>query len=277
MTARMVATLFAAAVCCGAWPGLVVRAQTLSGGDASVPPAVLQLDPPPLAMPAVTGVPFTAEGVTVITQRLADGNRIQRRYGSRLARDSAGRYRQQMEVALLGLAGLGGMAAKVTTILDPVSRVSYALDDDRAVGRRATWPADPPSEQSSGLAKPAPMESSSTRTVGGSSMSASVPRVSRQDLGARTIQGLHATGTVTTTTFAADSFGNEREVVVVTERWISTELRIAVRIERTDPRIGHSVYTLTNVVRREPDTSLFEVPARYTMLAEPRRETLATR
>lgn len=91
------------------------------------------------------------------------------------------------------------------------------------------------------------------------------------------MQGLHATGTLTTTTFAADSFGNKREVVVVTERWISTELRVAVRIERTDPRIGHSVYTLTNVVRREPDKSLFEVPARYTMFGEPRRETLATR
>jgi hypothetical protein len=35
--------------------------------------------------------------------------------------------------------------------------------------------------------------------------------------------------------------------------------------ERRDPRLGTSTYRLVNIIRAEPDGSLFEVPADYTL------------
>jgi hypothetical protein len=37
----------------------------------------------------------------------------------------------------------------------------------------------------------------------------------------------------------------------------------------SDPRSGEIVYRLTNINRGEPDHSLFEVPANYTIKSEP--------
>jgi hypothetical protein len=37
----------------------------------------------------------------------------------------------------------------------------------------------------------------------------------------------------------------------------------------SDPRSGEIVYRLTNINRTEPDHSLFEVPANYTIKSEP--------
>jgi hypothetical protein len=38
-----------------------------------------------------------------------------------------------------------------------------------------------------------------------------------------------------------------------------------VMIKRSDPRTGDNVFQLTNIVRAEPDASLFQVPPDYTM------------
>ena len=50
---------------------------------------------------------------------------------------------------------------------------------------------------------------------------------------------------------------------MVTERWFSKELQMAVLITRRDPRAGDTVYRLTNIVRAEPPPDLFTVPPDY--------------
>ena len=50
---------------------------------------------------------------------------------------------------------------------------------------------------------------------------------------------------------------------VVTERWYSRELQMAVLISRKDPRSGDSIYRLRNIVQAEPPPDLFTVPADY--------------
>jgi hypothetical protein len=37
----------------------------------------------------------------------------------------------------------------------------------------------------------------------------------------------------------------------------------------SDPRLGETTYKLTNISRTEPDHSLFELPAGYTLKEEP--------
>jgi hypothetical protein len=55
--------------------------------------------------------------------------------------------------------------------------------------------------------------------------------------------------------------------VITVERWYSPDLQMNVLIKRSDPRTGDNVFQVTNVVRTEPDASLFQVPSDYTLKA----------
>jgi hypothetical protein len=89
--------------------------------------------------------------------------------------------------------------------------------------------------------------------------------VSRESLGRQTIEGVEAEGTRVTFTIAAGKIGNERPIVTVNERWYSPELQTVVLSKNSDPRMGETTYRLTNISRSEPDPSLFQVPADYTV------------
>ena len=82
---------------------------------------------------------------------------------------------------------------------------------------------------------------------------------------------MKADGTVTTHTIPAGAIGNEKPIVVASERWFSPELHVVVFAKTTDPRVGETVYRLTNVKRAEPPSELFKVPADYRMRGEGRR------
>ncbi|HEY6292503.1 MAG TPA: hypothetical protein VI455_13225, partial [Terriglobia bacterium] len=60
-------------------------------------------------------------------------------------------------------------------------------------------------------------------------------------------------------------------IVIVSERWTSPDLQAVVYSKRTDPRFGTTIYQLTNVSRQEPNGSLFQVPADYTVKEGPPR------
>ena len=70
-----------------------------------------------------------------------------------------------------------------------------------------------------------------------------------------------------TTTIAAGAIGNERPITVVSEEWTSPDLKMLVLSENTDPRVGTTTYQLVNIVRGDPDPSLFQAPADYTVQA----------
>jgi len=80
---------------------------------------------------------------------------------------------------------------------------------------------------------------------------------------------VEAEGTRTTLTIPAGEIGNERPLEIVSERWFSRELGIVVLSRRTDPRMGETVYKLTNLRRTEPLRSLFEAPPEYTVKEGP--------
>jgi len=98
------------------------------------------------------------------------------------------------------------------------------------------------------------------------------PNVSKEDLGQQMIEGVSATGTRTTTVIPAGSIGNVQEIKVVSEQWFSPELQVLVMTRHSDPRNGETTYKLTNIVRAEPDPSLFVVPPDYTIKARSVRQ-----
>ena len=90
-----------------------------------------------------------------------------------------------------------------------------------------------------------------------------------EELGTRDFEGVSAEGTRRVTTIPAGAIGNEREIEIVYERWYSKELGLVVYSKNSDPRFGEQTYRITNLVRAEPDPSLFTVPNSYRILTEP--------
>ena len=82
-------------------------------------------------------------------------------------------------------------------------------------------------------------------------------------LGKQMIEGVECTGTRTTVTLSTGEIGNDRPLQIVSERWESPELQLTMLSKHSDPRVGETTYSLTNLIRSEPAKSLFEVPADY--------------
>lgn len=89
--------------------------------------------------------------------------------------------------------------------------------------------------------------------------------VNTESLGRQTIEGVEAEGHRVTATIEAGKIGNERPIVTINERWYSPELQTVIFSKNSDPRIGETTYKLINIDRSEPDLSLFQVPADYTV------------
>lgn len=211
----------------------------------------------------VTGAPFSAEMVTQVVQEFADGNRIERRASSSMARDSVGRTRR--EEALLSVGPfVSDVEVRIVTISDPAQRVLYLLDPGRKAATKSRMrEVRPPGADPRG-SSPRPLRSRSDRdaVVG---VRPERPEIRTERLGTREVAGVRNEGTRTTTTIPAGAFGNVRPIEVVDERWYSAELRLVMESRRTDPRSGTVEYQVTSLVRGEPPAELFQVPTDYSL------------
>ena len=86
-----------------------------------------------------------------------------------------------------------------------------------------------------------------------------------ETLPSQMIEGVKAEGKRTTTRIPAGAIGNDQDIFITSEVWFSPELQTVVLMKRNDPRVGESVMSLSNIQRNEPDPSLFQVPAGYTV------------
>jgi hypothetical protein len=203
----------------------------------------------------VAGAPYSASAVTETVQTLADGNHIRHTTTSAIARDSQGRTRREQSMS--GLASLAGNAKLPTIVFiqDPVAKTHYVLEPDNKIAR--TTPAGapplsgvPPGAYQMKVIAKAPVEG---------------PEVKKESLGSQVINGVRADGTRITRTIAAGAMGNENAIAVVTETWYSPELQAVVRSKSSDPRTGDTTFELQNIDRSEPVSTLFTVPADYTI------------
>jgi len=229
------------------------------------------------------GAPYAAETVNDSIQVLADGNRIVRHSTGRVYRDSEGRVRREEDANSRGGVGpdrpvvVGGASISIT---DPVSGVSYTLDPVNHVawktltGVRVKILQDAlqskvqvSGQGETGLAFKVEADGGGAgaggrlelRRDGGSSKE----QHNEETVGPQQIEGVMADGHRTTTTIAAGAVGNDQPITIVSEEWKSPDLGVLVRTSYKDPRSGESSYRLVNIVRGEPDPSLFQLPADY--------------
>src|SRR5262249_21949585 len=94
-------------------------------------------------------------------------------------------------------------------------------------------------------------------------------QVKHEDLGTQTIEGVSAEGKRETVTIPAGVIGNERPIEIVSETWFSPELHTMVMRKHSDPRMGETVFRLTDIKRMEPDAALFQPPPGTKIKVEP--------
>jgi hypothetical protein len=264
----------------GKFPSADTQLTLQSGVAMTSPVDVLEAVPLETAR-RVPNAPFRADAETEFTQVLGDGNRIERRYSSTIARDSQGRIRREEEIALIGPLAVDGPSPRLVTIVDAVAGYTYTLDENQRIAYRnpavmtkvgavhyaaaarggTVWV-----DEQHGQAALSDQAKLSVAAVPGRRVSApdkAASKVTTESLGTRSIEGVMAEGTRTTSTIAAGAIGNVLPIEIVTERWHSRELQMAVLISRRDPRSGDSVYRLRNIVRSEPPSDLFTIPSDY--------------
>src|ERR1700722_12333250 len=198
----------------------------------------------------VTGAPFSATVTTESKQTLADGNVIQRSSTGSLARDAQGRTRRDMTLPAFGpWAESGQPAPHLVSGNAPVAGSRSMLDVDAKTARVMQVPG-----HRNGLGK----EREQARE-------AAQNDVVTASLGIQSIGGVSAEGTRYTRTIPAGQIGNSKPIVIVTERWYSPDLQMVVMTKHSDPRMGDTTFTMSNIQRQEPAASLFQVPSDYTL------------
>jgi len=211
----------------------------------------------------VKGAPYSAVAVSESVQTLGDGNRIRQTTSTTVYRDSAGRTRRETmrkDGTLQSIA-----------ISDPTTGINYILDPQN---RTATK-----SEFAGMMKKVELMRVEDRKKIEAENMLAAskMPansvllgktRSDAEPLGRQTVEGVDAEGSRTTITIAAGQIGNDLPINIVSEQWYSPELQLLIMTKHSDPRTGETTYRLTNVNRAEPDRSLFELPADYTVRYE---------
>jgi hypothetical protein len=215
----------------------------------------------------VTGAPFSATETVTHQESLADGNQISHQTQSTISRDSQGRVFTE-HTADTGAAGSNNAASSTSTgpagktritIFDPVAGYSYVLNPASMTAMRMAIPTPSNSQATAGSPPAGPKRGNGNR-----------PTPQRDDLGSQVVNGVSATGTRTTVTIPAGAIGNQQALQSVREVWMATDLKIPVLVKSTEPR-GNTVAQLTNIVQGEPDPSLFQIPAGYTVTDAPTR------
>jgi hypothetical protein len=251
----------------------------------------------------VTGAPYSATAVNERHQVLADGNRITRSATTKLARDGAGRTRQEQAN---GTVFIVDPAAGKRYVLNPQKKIARELPlTPRTTGAHAVgavnvdelraradelrrWAQEFAAKVRDELATPK-VNVTIDRRAEADGTPGAIERVeivrlgdgqappapplppmvtppgpgTTQALPARDIAGVRAEGTRTTWTIPAGRIGNEKPIEVVSERWYSPELLLVLESRHTDPRFGERIYRLEALQRGEPRPELFQVPADY--------------
>lgn len=251
----------------------------------------------------VKNAPYSAEAITEMTQRLADGNRIVNKSTANMYRDGEGRTRRDEKLGAVGPWSSNAEPMQTIFINDPVSHTHMVLDTRNKVARKMPSPqirmnpgvpdgaigvtggmvASTGGVSEAEMKAKDEMKASIKRRVTvrqgagesdvlyqASTMQLPMGKKLNEDartesLGSQMFEGVRADGTRTTITIPAGAMGNDLPILIVSERWYSPELQTVVMTKRSDPRMGETFYRLSNISRAEPSRLLFEAPSDYTV------------
>lgn len=252
----------------------------------------------------VKAAPYSAISEAETVQTLADGNRIRNKTTTTVYRDGEGRTRREVSGKTPGVAAevfISDPASGANYSLYPERRIAVKsqpnlqfMIEDKMVAEQAikqkTLAGEPPVtgnvdgqalrgdqlneeeravvEKTMRMAKEMKvadeMKALGKMTPDGRVMLRKKPGIT-ESLGQQMVEGVMCEGKRTTITIPANSIGNDLPINIVSEEWYSPELQVLVLTKQSDPRNGETTYRLTNINRQEPDRTLFEVPADYTI------------
>jgi hypothetical protein len=223
----------------------------------------------------VKGAPYSGETITERTQSLPDGNRIATRITARVYRDGEGRIRREED---------HDDGTMTVSIFDPVAGVSYRLNPQEHVAWKTNYTADVGAIMNKAEAarteERRKVELAAQAGARGRGAAAGGLEPARGEVKMRgeafkmaepgpiehkTLEGIPVEGRKTTMTIPPGQIGNDLPLTIASEEWSSPDLKVLVLTRHSDPRTGDSSYRLTNIVRAEPDPSLFQVPPGYTI------------
>ena len=213
----------------------------------------------------IAGAPYTGIVITEHTEIRADGTRlVWPTEEQAVYRDSAGRTRINL------YPGNCRIKACLVIIADPLAGFRYQINSDRKVVQRFPIPVSrppalgPTSEMTGpvGVISNRPIMDGAVRGIG---MAGNHFKNESQFLGTQMIEGVSAQGGRVVTILEAGAAGNDDEVAVTNENWVSIELRVLVLRKMLDPRYGNTISRLTHVSLAEPDPVLFAPPVGYTI------------
>lgn len=230
----------------------------------------------------VQGAPYSATITNENVQTLEDGTHITQSTTGNVARDSQGRTRQDASLPSIGNLSAAD-APHLVFIQDPVSQTVYTLNLTDKTAQK--MPSLPMNISTSGPASGGRvvMQMGAAVAAGGppplpppgimlqrTLIGGDQGQVNTEDLGAQSMEGVQVTGVRTTRTIPVGEIGNDKPISIVTEVWTSPDLKTIVYSKRSDPRMGEQTFQLTNIVRSEPDVSLFTVPPDFKLVDGPR-------
>jgi hypothetical protein len=196
----------------------------------------------------VVGRPFSGTEIRHTTQVLADGTHVDHEDKSMFYRDAQGRMRNE--------------SPSRAQIYDPVAGYSYTLELDKK-----TYEKNPRQYKDETYS----MAVVGSLIVSGGHTSDPETRKGEQQprmadgvvLQPQMVNGVYCKGSRVTAVIPAGTFGNDREIKVINERWYSEDLKTLLKSTNSDPRFGTSTYELTNIVQAPPDPALFMVPTDF--------------
>ena len=229
----------------------------------------------------VKNQPYQAQAVTEVKQTLADGTHITQTTTATVARDSDGRTVRIQKLSTIGPWKSASNSSQadaptLTTIFDPVAQTHTDYNSDSNVAHVLAMPALPAKAQATGAAGGFAVISAGPGGGGPGNVTfafkaraeaGEAPNgdVKTESMGDKAIDGIPVTGTRTTNTIPAGTIGNDKDIVITRETWYSPDLKLVLQTTQTDPRFGKTTYSLTNVERSEPDSTMFQIPAGYTV------------
>jgi hypothetical protein len=200
--------------------------------------------------------PFQAERATTrpgFTSALAESSFL---HPQLIARDSQGRVRIDRALGKFKVVSGSDEGAQIEQhsiqICDPTTRTTIEINDvaKTAVIYRSPQGRLPPNLE-------------------GRSLCAALHRRlfgTTEDLGNQLINGIDAQGVRTTREFPATINGTATTTTSVQEQWCSDDLgAVLLEVSYNNQSKYRMETALTKIVRQEPDPSLFEIPAGYTV------------
>lgn len=195
----------------------------------------------------IKGEPYTAKETKEVTSVLADGNRVVKQTLFFVARDSNGRtFKAELH------EGKPLSDAKWKLITDPATQATYMFMPDRTASTKHVAAQFKNSRSGREFVMADDLQYRSLDAPG---------ELKRESLGTQIMEGVAVQGTRETRTVPAGTFGNEQAFDIASEAWYSADLHLAVLRKIRDPRVGETVWRLSDLKRSEPDPSLFQIPA----------------